>query len=211
MPQPPVQLDLAPALEHLRARAAALALTHPRPHLVIGVTGPAGSGKSHLARCLSACIVATDDYLPDYDATPEHLRDLPEHADLPRLRQDLASLAAGNPTRLPTWCFHEHRRTGHRDLHPAGLIVCEGLHALHATLHPVLDLLVYIDAPADARWARIAHRERAGERGWGIDYSRHFFHNVAEPTFERLAPGYQAAAHVIVRNADHTPGPDPHD
>ena len=56
---------------------------------VVGITGAVAAGKSTLARRLSACVVSTDHYLPDYDRTPEHLRDLPESSDLARLAQDL--------------------------------------------------------------------------------------------------------------------------
>jgi uridine kinase len=52
---------------------------------VVGITGAVAAGKSTLARRISACVVSTDHYLPDYDRTPEHLRDLPESSDLARL------------------------------------------------------------------------------------------------------------------------------
>ena len=75
------------------------------PRVVIGVTGAVASGKSTLARALSPCIVSTDHYLPDYDATPEHLRDLPESSDLPRLAADLAELRAGEGLAVATTLF----------------------------------------------------------------------------------------------------------
>ena len=52
--------------------------------VVIGVTGAVAAGKSTLARKLSPLVVSTDHYLPDYDLTPEPLRDVPESSDLPR-------------------------------------------------------------------------------------------------------------------------------
>lgn len=196
----PPHLEFDDALAHLRHALVAMTPGGPRRHPVIGIAGPAGSGKSHLARALSSCIVATDDYLPDYDATPEHVRDLPESSDLERLAGDLALLASGRPARVPRWSFFEHRRTGEELVHPAAPIVCEGLHALHERVRTALDIMVYVDAPPEARWARVEARERAGQRGWPIDYARHFFHNVAEPTYAALAPHYRGVAHLIVRN-----------
>jgi uridine kinase len=177
------------------------------PRVVIGVTGAVASGKSTLARALSPCIVSTDHYLPDYDATPEHLRDLPESSDLSRLAADLAELRAGRATCIPRWSFDTHSRVGEQHVEPASVIVVEGLHALHALPRAFVDLAVYIDAPRAVRWERAAARERAGDRPWPLEYLEHFFHTVAEPTYARHADAYRASAHFVVRNP--TPGADP--
>ncbi len=181
---------LSLADEHARAR----------PVVIVGVTGPVASGKSSLARLVSPCIVATDDYLPNYDETPEGIRDLPESSDLPRLAADLAELRAGRPARVPVWSFHSHRREGERVVEPMPFIVCEGLHALHESLDKVIDVRVYVDAPREARWTRALAREQTGERGWPIEFFRHFFENVAEPTYHARAAGYRLSAHVLVEN-----------
>jgi uridine kinase len=190
------------------AREAILATALARgPRAVIGVTGAVASGKSTLARALSSCVVSTDHYLPDYDATPEHLRDLPESADLVRLARDLAELRAGRATHMPKWSFDTHSRVGEQWIEPASLIVVEGLHALHALPRVHVDIAVFVDAPRDLRWARAAAREKAGDRPWPLEYLEHFFHTVAEPTYARHADAYRAAAHFVVRNG--TLGADP--
>ncbi|MEZ6232650.1 MAG: AAA family ATPase [Phycisphaerales bacterium] len=204
MPGRPLQLDFDAAIEHLRGHVGALAARLDRPHAVVGVAGPPGAGKSHLARSLveraGGLVVTTDDYLPDYDATPEHLRDLPESSDLERLASDLAALARGEAALVPEWSFKEHRRVGRREVRASGVIVCEGLHALHERVRRVLDLCVLVEASAGTRWARVERRERAGERGWTVEYAKEFFETVADPTFARYAPGYRGVADVIVRN-----------
>jgi uridine kinase len=144
--------------------------------------------------------VSTDHYLPDYDRTPEHLRDLPESSDLARLARDLAELRLGRATDIPRWTFDEHRRVGEQRIEPAELVVVEGLHALHDLPRAHVDLSVFVEAPRSTRWARAVARERAGDRPWPIDYLERFFHEVAEPTFERHAGRYRAVAQVIVRN-----------
>jgi hypothetical protein len=92
-----------PRLVHFEAAAdAILAAARARGgRAVVGITGAVAAGKSTLARRISACVVSTDHYLPDYDRTPEHLRDLPESSDLARLAQDLAELRAGRATSMP--------------------------------------------------------------------------------------------------------------
>lgn len=180
--------------------------------VVVGITGPVGSGKSTLARLLAEqghppppLVLSTDDYLPDYDLLDPLHRDLPEHADLDRLSRDLSILKSGSPTHVPTWSFHSHRREGEREVSPASLIICEGIHALHARARIHMDLLVYVDAPRDVRWARWEAIERQGERGFGVEKARVHFDTIAEPTFGRVSKGYMACAHAIVRNHGDTP------
>jgi len=167
---------------------------------IVGIAGPVGAGKSTLAERLTPCVVRTDDYLPDYDTVAYPARDLPEHADLAGLASHLRALRRGLPVEIPTWSFKTHRRESARTLSPKALIACEGIHALHATVRPALDIAVYVDAPRDRRWARWEAIEAAGERGWGVEQARAYFDGVAEPTFLRFADEYRRAAHVIVVN-----------
>lgn len=186
---------------------AAVRTVGPRPvgsSVVVGVTGPVAAGKSTLARALvgqmGGVVVSTDHYLPDYEVTAEHLRDLPESSDLARLARDLEALRAGRATRIPQWSFESHARVGELLVEPAELVVVEGLHALHEVPRVHVDIGVYVEAPRDARWERAVARERAGERPWPIEYLEHFFGNVAEPTFGLNAERYRAAAHFVVVN-----------
>lgn len=193
------RVEMHEAAAVIRGMRAAIVADGPRP-FVVGVTGPVGAGKSTLASRLSACIIATDHYLPDYDTTPQHERDLPERSDLARLLADLRSLRAGRPTAIPQWSFHTHSRIGELTVSPAELIVVEGLHALHETHAGALDVRVYVDAPPDVRLARWENLARTGERGWGVEETREFFVRVAEPTFHERSGGYRDAAHVVVVN-----------
>ncbi|MBY0312027.1 MAG: hypothetical protein K2W85_08155 [Phycisphaerales bacterium] len=187
----------------LQAPTLIRSLARPRgPHspVVVGITGPVGAGKSYLAALLSSCVISTDHYLPDYDQTPEPERDLPERSDLTRLHTNLRTLKRGLPAVIPNWSFHTHSRIGQTPIHPAELIVVEGLHALHDTHAAALDVRVYIDAPSAVRWSRWEHLERTGVRGWGVEVAREFFHKVAEPTFGARAKDYRTAAHVVIHN-----------
>ena len=194
-PREPRVLQMDTAAEAILAAARSYG-----PRVVVGVTGAVASGKSTLARALSPCIVSTDHYLPDYDRTPEHLRDLPESSDLERLARDVAELRAGRATMRPDWSFDTHARVGECRVDPAPLIVVEGLHALHALPRVHVDLAVFVEAPRDVRWARAVAREKAGDRPWPLDYLEHFFNAVAEPTYARHADAYRAGAHFVVRN-----------
>ena len=217
----PARVDWCDAARHVLALARARTLAVPSvvpvgAHpVVVGITGPVGSGKSTLAARLCACILSTDDYLPDYENIPEHERDDPRHMDAPLLLSNLADLRAGRPARVPVWSFQTHRRAGlrevaaparHADPHSGRghaaptLIVVEGIHALHASVSPALDVRVFVEAPSAIRWQRWEALEQSGARGWGVEKARAFFHNVAEPTFAQRAAAYRAVADVIVAN-----------
>lgn len=170
---------------------------------VVGVSGRVGSGKSTLAAKLAGTVLRTDDYLPNYDSVPPEERDDPSRADLGLLAEHLAMLKRGLAVKAPVWSFHTHRREGWREVAPAesGLVVCEGIHALHGVVGAVLDIGVLVEADALVRWRRWEAIERAGLRGMGVEAARRHFEQVAEPSFDRFEAAYRAAAHFIVENS----------
>jgi uridine kinase len=168
--------------------------------VVVGITGPVGSGKTSLAKRLGGVLLSTDHYLPYYDTLPEPERDEPRHADLALLAAHLESLGRREPVKRPEWCFQTHRRAGTREVTPGPVVVCEGIFALRREVRHLLDIAVYVDAPATVRWSRWEQIEASGERGWGVERARRYFATVAEPTFARYAEEYRAEADVIVRN-----------
>lgn len=185
------------AAEAIQRLAAACTRTPP----VIGVTGPVASGKSTLARRLGRCVISTDAYLPNYEQTPEHARDLPESADLGLLLQHIHTLRTTGRANIPTWSFKTHRREDAREIWwTEGPIVIEGIHALDTRLRDQMDVKVLVDASRDSRWKRWEAIENAGERGWGVELARVHFDRIAEPTFHARMPALQQVADIIVWN-----------
>jgi uridine kinase len=172
---------------------------------VVGITGPVGAGKSHLAAALARCVISTDSYLPDYEHIPEAQRDLPELAHYHALGEDLRHLKQGTAREIPVWSFQTHRRESVQLISPESLIVCEGIQAFYPPVRASLDVCVFVEAPADVRWSRWEHLEITGVRGWGVEVAHRFFHTVADPTFERFAPEYRALADVVVTNDRYKP------
>ncbi|GJM18472.1 MAG: uridine kinase [Phycisphaeraceae bacterium] len=178
------------------------ALDADRP-AVVGITGRVGSGKSTLARALcelagAGVVLSTDEYLPDYERVVFEDRDDPAHAALDELAEHLRDLRDRGEAEIPAWSFHTHRREGTRKVRAQTLVVCEGIHALHASVVGSLDLRIFVHAARDTRWARWEAIELAGERGWGVDAAREHFDRVAEPTYDRHEQAYRAAADLIV-------------
>lgn len=164
----------------------------------MAIAGPVASGKTTLAREIArahdAGALSTDEYLPDYAVTPRMERDEPRHADLDRLRADLASLRAGRETRVPVWSFFENRRVDERPLSPGPLVVVEGLFALHPVLKGLIDVGVFVDGPLEFRRERFVGRSAEGERGFSVEEADAHFRDIAEPTLWRNAPSYYPQA-----------------
>lgn len=199
-----VSIPFSAAVPWVLARVAAL--RPERTVVVVGVTGPVGSGKSTLAHAIASqsggagLVLSTDHYLPDYERVEYLERDDPRHADLSLLSRHLRELREGRHVDVPVWSFQSHARAGSTRVSPAPLILCEGIHALHASVRPALDLAVFVRASSATRWQRWKAIEERGERGWGVDIAQAFFDTVAEPTYNRHAPDYLRHADVIVEN-----------
>jgi uridine kinase len=188
------------AHEHIAAAIAQQRGSDLNRVVVVGITGRVGAGKSTLAARLTPCVIATDNYLPDYESIPYHERDQPHHADVERLARDLAALRRREPIQAPVWSHHTHRREGYRQLAPADVVACEGIHALHGPVAALLDLKVFVDAPRDVRWSRWETLELTGQRGWGVEKARQYFEHVAEPTFAAAEDQYRDRADIVVIN-----------
>lgn len=172
----------------------------PGEHFVVGITGPVGAGKSTLARAVSTCVLATDDYLPDHEEVAREEADAPTTADLQRAHAALTALRSGRATEVPEWSFIHHRVVGARVVAPAPVIACEGIHAHEPPLDELLDLRVYVDAPESQRLERWERLAESGERGWDVETTRAYFRRVAEPTFHQRGQRLREAAHLIVIN-----------
>jgi len=173
---------------------------HPAAPVLIGVTGPVGAGKSTLAAMLTPCVLATDDFLPDHAETDRAVADEPAAADLGRVSEALRTLLAGRPVTVPIWSFHEHRAVGARRIEPAPIIVCEGIHAHEPPIDTLLHIRVYVEATKDVRRERWEQMALRGERGWGVEETRRFFREVAEPTFASRAEQLRRESHFLVCN-----------
>ncbi len=143
----------------------------------VGIAGGSGAGKSTLAQgllarlCPDAGLIMHDWYYRDQPGLPPEARarrnyDCPDALETERLAADLEALRAGQGIEAPTYDFVSHNRgadTRRIEAHP--VVVVEGILVLSdPRLHALLDIKVFVDAPADLRFIRRLERDLA-ERG----------------------------------------------
>lgn len=144
-----------------------------RRPLVIGLAGGTGSGKTTIAAALvetateeHAVIVPQDAYYTSQAQLPFEQRerinyDEPRAFDTPLLKEHLLTLLRGEAIERPVYDFGNHVRSD-ATIHVSSraIIILEGILTLHeAALRELMDLKVFVDAPADERFIRRLQRD----------------------------------------------------
>jgi uridine kinase len=153
-----------------------------RPLVLVGIGGHGGAGKSTLAGALAgAQVVPTDAF---WDGS---------WFDLERLRRDVVQpLLRGETARFAVYDWAARAPGGERQVEPAGVVVIEGVCALHRTLRDAYDIRVWVEAPRELCLARGLARDGEGARSlweerWRPSEERYVERDDPVPT-----------AHVIV-------------
>lgn len=147
-------VDERPVLELIAAVRPA------RPFRFVGIGGRGGAGKSTLAaRLPGAQVVGTDEF---WDG---------ESFDLDRLRTEVFDpLLAGRMATYEAWDWTAQRPAGARTVAPAGLVVVEGVCALHRLFRDAYDVRVWVEAPYDVRLARGVARDGESSRETWVEH-----------------------------------------
>jgi uridine kinase len=127
--------------------------------VLVGIGGRGAAGKTSLARVVpGAQIVSTDEF---WDGGG---------FDIPRLeREVVATLAAGRPARFSSYDWTARRVRGERVVEPRGVVIVEGVCALHRTLRDAYAVRVWVEAPAELRLARGVARDGEDARRTWVD------------------------------------------
>jgi uridine kinase len=176
---------------------------------LIGIAGGSGAGKSTIVRelveRLGGCAIELDSYYLDRaglePAERERLNyDEPAAIDVALITEHLRQLAAGGAVLKPRYSFETHTRVGVERVPPARLIVVEGLLTFWwETLRELMDLKVYVDAPADLRLARRLQRDVA-ERGRTAESVVEQYLATVRPMHERYVEPTRVYADLVVRS-----------
>lgn len=169
-------MDPRPVLELIAAARAG------SPRTLVGIGGHGGAGKTTLARLIpGAQVVSTDEF---WDG---------EGFDLARLAQEVVTpLSKGRTARFLSYDWAARALRGSRTVEPEGIVVIEGVCALHRMLRDAYAVRVWVEAPPEVRLARGLARDGEEARSTWVD--------VWMPSEERYVERDDpiACAHVVV-------------
>jgi uridine kinase len=126
---------------------------------LVGIGGHGGAGKSTLAALIpSARVVPTDVFWNG------------SSFEIGRIRSDVIEpLVAGETARFTTWDWEARRAGAPRSVEPEGLVVIEGVCALHRDLRDAYAVRIWVDAPEDVRLERGVARDGEGARATWLE------------------------------------------
>jgi uridine kinase len=125
---------------------------------LVGIGGRGGAGKSTLARrFVGAQIVGTDEFWTGTDFELSRLH-----------REVIAPLREGRPARFHGFDWAAGRPHAEvRAVEPRGVVVVEGVCALHRDFRDAYDLRIWVEAPRAVRLARgVARDGEASRERW---------------------------------------------
>ena len=133
------------------------------PFTTVGIGGPGAAGKSTLARLIAtevddAQIVSTDEFWNG------------STFDLDRLRRSVLDLLlAGETVAYDGWDWAAKESRPGRVVRPSGVVIIEGVCALHQMFRDDLAVRVWVDTPAEVRLARGVARDGESSRSTWLD------------------------------------------
>jgi uridine kinase len=130
-----------------------------RPFTFVGIGGRGGAGKSTLAaRIDGAQVVSTDEF---WDG---------KGFELSRLRAEVFEpLLAGRAALYASWDWVARRSGGIHRVEPSGIVVVEGVCALHRMFRDDYDVRVWVEAPYETRLARGVARDGEAARATWVE------------------------------------------
>lgn len=146
-------MDPRPALDLIDTTADGRRLT------LVGIGGRGGAGKSTLAAMIQdAQVVSTDEFWTG------------DGFDLERLgREVINPLLADDVARFASYDWALRAARGERTIEPVGIVVIEGVCALHRDLREAYDVRIWVDAPYDVRLARGVARDGEEARATWVE------------------------------------------
>ncbi len=171
---------------------------------VVGIAGGTASGKTTIAgaaaEALGALRLTHDRYYRNADAHTNF--DHPDALDTAGMVADLDLLRAGLHAELPDYDFSVHARRPERErVAPSAVLVVEGILVLaDADLRARMDLMVFVDAPADVRLIRRVRRDIA-ERGRTVESVFAQYLATVRPMHEQFVEPSKEHAHLVLDGA----------
>ncbi|MEO5949669.1 MAG: hypothetical protein ABIP74_04655 [Candidatus Saccharimonas sp.] len=178
--------------------------------LIVTISGPSGSGKTTVVHQLTAALgepialLHTDDYyigktrMQTEMPSGETLNfDHPASLELTRLAQDITKLRDGATIESPIYDMAVSEPTSNtRTIHPAQVIMVEGIAANIDEIRMLSDISIYVTAPVEVRLQRCIQRDAIRNLRSESEVRQHFETNVV--------PSYEKYFQIADANADFT-------
>lgn len=184
-------------------------------HIVIGISGGTGSGKTTLAKRISkafggdALLVSMDCYYKDHNSLPFEERaktnyDHPDAYDVELITDHIKALRRGESIMHPTYDFTKHLRCEEWErADSAKVIIVEGILVFAIPeIVELLDIKIFVDTDADVRIVRRITRD-VKERGRNLDSVIKQYLTTVKPMHEHFVEPSKRLADVIVPEGGH--------
>jgi uridine kinase len=146
-------VDANPLIDLIEQRCTADGL------VLVGIGGRGCAGKSTLAQLIpSAQVVGTDEFWDGSDFRLDRVR-----------TEVLVPLAAGRAATYEGWNWAARVAAGLLTATPTGVVVIEGVCALHRDLRSFYDVRAWVETPRDLRLARAVRRDGATARSTWLE------------------------------------------
>jgi uridine kinase len=146
-------VDATPLIELIEHRRTADGL------VLVGIGGRGCAGKSTLAQFIpSAQVVGTDEFWDGSDFRLDRVR-----------TEVLVPLAARRVATYESWNWSARTAAGSLTVSPTGVVVIEGVCALHRDLRSFYDVRAWVETPRDLRLARAVRRDGEAARSTWLE------------------------------------------
>ena len=179
-------------------------------HLVIGLCGGTGSGKTTLAKKIEEAVgedcvlISMDSYYKDnrgmtFEERTKINYDHPNAFDMDLVAEHLGKLRRGESILCPSYDFSTHlRRDEWVAIESKKIIIIEGILLFcHPAIVEQLDIKIFIDTDADVRILRRVLRD-VRDRGRSLESVITQYLTTVKPMHESFIEPYKRIADVIV-------------
>ncbi len=178
--------------------------------LMVGIAGGSASGKTTVVNKIkeffgdNITVIGHDNYYKAHDEMTyeerTHLNyDHPSAFDTERMIEDVKKLKAGQTVEIPVYDYSAHNRSAQTQrVVPQRVVVLEGILLLYdARLRELMDVKIFVDAPADERLVRRIKRDMA-ERDRSLQSVLAQYQDTVRPMHEQFVEPTKAYADVII-------------
>lgn len=171
--------------------------------VIVGIGGPSGSGKTSMAHKMAnivGCEVVSLESYYKSEQVKDYKYDDFKSIDLPLLSKNIDDIRNGRRTRVPVFDLETGSRSGFKELEVSeecGVIIFEGVYALHPEIRKSLDLWVAVVGGVHSHLISRVQRDKSRI---GSFMSQNEIMMAVFPMFQQYIEPHLVHAHLKIRN-----------